>query len=348
MAEANNAWAVYQMLSGELTEAETAFERAIPAARLLKHRPALVIGLTYSGILRFWRSDYASAERVQVEASLLAAEARDGFHLPLALYYLGLTQANRGRISDAMGSMREALDMAKRSDNALALSRIPNGIGWVSREIGDLGKAIEFNEGCLEISRRTTYGEAEANALLNLVYDYLLVGEPGKSEQALEHILPLYERERSKGAAWRFYGIRHNAAQAEYWLARRKLDRAKEYAQALLAKAEQKSVAKYIAVARRLLGEIAAVSGDDVTAEEELTRSLEPFATHPMPLIEWRNHAALGRLLAARKHPGGAREAFKRAETLVRELAGNISDPALRKVFLEMDAVREVLAGVAG
>ena len=129
---------------------------------------------------------------------------------------------------------------------------------------------------------------------------------------------------------------------------RRKLDRAEEYARTLLANAEQNGVAKYIAVARRLLGEIAAVNGDATTAEEELTRSLEPFATHPMPLIEWRNHAALGRLLAARNHPGGAREAFKRAETLVRELAGNISDPAPRKVFLEMAAVREVIAGAAG
>ncbi len=218
MAEANNAWAVYQMLSGELTEAEAAFARSIPAARSLKHRPALVHGLTWSGIVHFWRSDYAGAERVQVEASLLAAEARDGFHLPLSLLYLGLTQANRGRISEAMGSMQEALDLAKRSDNALALSRIPNGIGWVSREMGDLGRAIEFNEGCVEISQRTKYGEAEANALLNLVYDYLLAGEPGKGEQALERILPLYERDRTKGNAWRFYGIRYNAAQAEYWL----------------------------------------------------------------------------------------------------------------------------------
>jgi tetratricopeptide (TPR) repeat protein len=348
MAEADNAWAIYQMLSGELAEAETAFERAIPMTRSLKHRPALINGLTYSGIVRFWRSDYAGAEHVQVEASLLAAEDRDGFHLPLALYYLGLTLANRGRISEAMGSMQEALTSARRSNSALSLSRIPNGIGWVSREMGDLRTAIEFNEGCVEVSRRTEYGEAEANALLNLVYDYLLAGEPGKSEQALERILPLYETERSKGSAWRFYGIRRNAAQAEYWLYRRKLDRAEEHARKLLANAEQKDAAKYTAVARRLLGEIAAVNGDATTAEEELTRSLAPFATHPMPLIEWRNHAALGRLLAARKHPGGAREAFKRAETLVRELAGNISDPAPRKVFLEMDAVREVLAGAAG
>jgi tetratricopeptide (TPR) repeat protein len=346
LAEVNNAWALYQMVCGELAEADAYFKRAIPIARSLQHRPALVVGLTFSGIVHFWRSDYATAERIQVEAWHLAAEARDGFHLPLALFYLGLTLANRGRISEAMGSMQEALDMAKRNNNALALSRIPNGIGWVLREMGDLGTAIEFNEGCVEFSRRTKAAEAEANALINLVYDYLLAGEPNKSEEALERVLPLYERER--WSRLRFYGIRHNAAQAEYWLARRKLDRAEKYARALLTNAERSSAAKYAAIARRLLGEIAAVSGDAMTAEEELTRSLEPFATHSMPLIEWRNHVALGRLLAARNHPGGAREAFKRAETLVRGLAANISDPASRKVFLEMDAVREVIAGASG
>ena len=132
-------------------------------------------------------------------------------------------------------------------------------------------------------------------------------------------------------------------------MARRKLDRAEEYARTLLANAEQNSVAKYIAVARRLLGEIAAVSGDAATAEEELTRSLEPFATHPMPLIEWRNHAALGRLLAARKssrraHAKPSNEPKRWCESsqaisLIRRCAS---------VFLEMAAVREVIAGAAG
>jgi tetratricopeptide (TPR) repeat protein/predicted Ser/Thr protein kinase len=346
MAEVDNAWGMYQKSCGHLAEADAAFERGISVARSLNHRPAMVVGLTHTGILHFWRSDYAKAERVQMEASQLAGEARDGFNLANSLFYLGLTLANRGRISEAMGSMQEALDMAKRNNNALALSRIPNGIGWVSREMGDLGAAIEFNEGCVEFSRRTKSAEAEANALLNLVYDYILAGEPKKCEDSLERILPLYDVER--WIRWRFYGIRHNAAQSEYWLHQRKLDRAEEYARTLLANAEQKGAAKYIAVARRLLGEIAAVSGDALTAEKELTRSLEPFATHPMPLIEWRNHVSLGRLFAGQNRPGAAREAFQRAETLVRELAGNISDPAARKVFLEMDAVREVIAGAAG
>ena len=258
MAEVDIAWGMYQNACGQLAEADAAFERGISVARSLKHRPAMVVGLMFSGILDFWRSDYAKAERVQAEASLLAAEARDGFHLSLALSYLGLTQANRGRLSEAMGSMQQALDLAKRNNNAVALSRIPNGIGWVSREMGDLGAAIEFNEGCVEFSRRTKSVEAEANALLNLVYDYMLAGEPKKCEDSLERILPLYDVE--VWIRWRFYGIRHNAAQAEYWLARRKLDHAEEYTRALLANAEQNNVAKYIAVARRLLGEIAAAA----------------------------------------------------------------------------------------
>ena len=181
---------------------------------------------------------------------------------------------------------------------------------------------------------------------INLVYDYLLAENPEKASKPSNAsclctsasvgpaggftefaIMPLRPSIGWLGASW----IAPRSTPGRCWPTR-----------------SRTGVAKYIAIARRLLGEIAAVNGDATTAEEELTRSLEPFATHPMPLIEWRNHAALGRLLAARNRPGGAREAFKRAETLVRELAGNISDPAPRKVFLEMDAVREVIAGAAG
>jgi tetratricopeptide (TPR) repeat protein len=344
-AEAAVNWSIYMAVMGRLSEAESHYEGALRQARSIGHKAALPAGLMYRGLLHFWKSEYDAAEQTQAEACQVAAEVRDGFHQPLALLYLGLTRANRGRISEAMASMQEAFDLAKRNDHGVVLSRVPNGIGWVWREIGDLSKAIIFNEGCVEISRRTRAAEAEANGLINLVYDYLQADEPAKAAEALEGVQPLYERER--WARWRFYGIRHRAAEAEYWLSQRKLDRAEEHARTLLANAEQNGVAKYIAIARRLLGEIAAVNGDATTAEEELTRSLEPFATHPMPLIEWRNHAALGRLLAAQNRPGGAGEAFKRAEALVRELAGNIADPALRNVFLEMASVREVIAGAA-
>ena len=65
--------------------------------------------------------------------------------------------------------------------------------------------------------------EAEANGLINLVYDYLLDGEPGKAAGALERVKPLYERERWN--RWRFYEIRHQAAEAELRLVEGDLDR---------------------------------------------------------------------------------------------------------------------------
>jgi tetratricopeptide (TPR) repeat protein len=337
---------MYQLVCGSLSEAEASFDRAIPVARELNYRPALVNGLTFRGIAHFWRSDYSAAESVQTEAAAAAADARDGFHLPLSLFYLGLTQANRGHISKAMQSLHQALEIAKRNNHAIALSRVPNGIGWVWRETGNIAKAIEFNEGCVEVAQRTRAAEAEANALLNLVYDYLEAGEPAKAQDALDRIYPLYERE--KWNRWRFYGIRHQAAQAEYCLAQRNLDKAQEHARILLGNAEANRVAKYIAIARRLLGEIAVVAGDLNLAEEELTRSLEPYGRHPMPLVEWRNHLFLARLFMVRNRPATAREAFQRADALLRELAGHITDSAQRENFSGMAAVREVQAGAAG
>jgi len=346
VARANNAWGMYQLVCGSLSEGEASLDRALTIARERNHQSTLVNGLTFRSIAHFWRSEYDIADKLGTEATTLAADARDGFHLPLALYYPGLARANRGRISEAMNSMYEALDIARRNNNALALSRIPNGIGWLWREIGDLGKAIEFNQGCVEVTQRTRQAEAEANALLNLVYDYLEAGHPAKAENALERIYPLYERE--KWNRWRFYGIRHQAAQAEYWLAQRKLEKSAEHARKLLSNAEANKVAKYMAIARRLLGEIASTSGDQNLAEEELTRSLEPYVDYPMPLIEWRNHLALARLLVARNRPAAARKAFQRAGALLQELAGNITDSAQREHFSRMAAMREVQAGVIG
>ena len=181
VADAGLQWAIYLGVTGRLPEAQTHWDRCIPLARSSANRAALASGLTYQGVKHFWKSEYEIAEATQLEAAALAAEIRDGFYLPLALFYLAMTRANRGRLSDAMTSLDEAMGLAKRNNNVVALSRVPNGCGWVWREIGDLGKAIECNDGSAELSHRLRAAEAEANALINLVYDYLLAGEPGKA-----------------------------------------------------------------------------------------------------------------------------------------------------------------------
>jgi tetratricopeptide (TPR) repeat protein len=342
-AEATNNWATYMQVTGRLADAAQYWQKSVPLARSLGHRQALGHGLRLHGLMRFWKSEYHAAEAMGYEAVQVAAEVRDGFNLPLAHFYLGLTLGNLGKISDAMAALQESLDFARRNDHGVALARAPNGIGWLWREIGDIGKAIEFDAGSVEVARSAGLAEAESNALANLVYDYIAAGELGKAAEALESAYAVSDRELYNH--WRYFGIRYQAAAAEFWLALGKLDRGREHASILLQNASNHGVPKYIAVARRLLGQIAALDGDHHTAEVELTCSLEVFATHPEPLIEWRNHLALARLLSSRNRPAFAREEFARAHLLVQRLTANINDPTLRQLFLQTDAVREVLAG---
>ena len=56
-----------------------------------------------------------------------------------------LSRANRGNIGGAFQALSEAFELAKRNGNQIALSRIPNGIGWLWREMGDITRAMEFN-----------------------------------------------------------------------------------------------------------------------------------------------------------------------------------------------------------
>jgi hypothetical protein len=86
------------------------------------------------------------------------------------------------------------------------------------------------------------------------------------------------------------------------------------------------------------------MQGDFNAAEEELTRFLEPFTQNPAPLVEWKNHAARARLLAARRRPAAAREAWSRSAGIVRSVAMAITDSELRDIFLSTTAVRQVLA----
>jgi serine/threonine protein kinase/tetratricopeptide (TPR) repeat protein len=342
-AEAKGQLAASQLVIGRVAEAHALFGESIAAARSLKHIPALLQGLTYHGVAHFFQTEYEHAVAAETEAYQLATEFRNPFFLALSRTYLGFSFANQGRISDALFSLNEAITLARRNENRIVLARAPNGIGWIYREIGELRTAIEYNEACVETARGAGANEAEANALINLVYDYTLASAPAKALAAMERLDLLFDRELWN--RWRFYDVRQQAAAAEYFLSARAVDRADEHARRLLANSEWYGVPKYLAIARRILGEIAAVSGDLNTAEEELVRSVKPFEKTPAPLVEWRNHAALGKvLLQGGKRPAAAREAFRRAAGVIRDIAANIADPELRCGFLGTEDVRQVLS----
>jgi tetratricopeptide (TPR) repeat protein len=145
---------------------------------------------------------------------------------------------------------------------------------------------------------------------------------------------------------WR-YNIRLQAAQCEYWLAVRDLERATKYNQNLLEATTKYRVGKYIAAAHLLASGIAVARGDPGAAERDLLEAIDVVRQFPAPLVGWKAWAALGRLRRGIGAHEGARSAFGEAATIVRNIASNVGDEAQRNKFLNSDAVREVFEGAS-
>lgn len=70
-----------------------------------------------------------------------------------------------------------------------------------------------------------------------------------------------------------------------------------------------------------------------------MTTALAQLSTHPVPVVAWKIHAALGRVRAQTGDDPGARDAFA-AAAVVDQIAASVSDEALRATSLSSEAVR--------
>ena len=331
--------ALVHQVSGQLDKAKDYFARAIQSARTQGHMPALLPALTYGGVRHFFQTEYEEAEALELQAVSLASKAHDGFYLANSLFYLGLSLANQGRLSESLATLHNALDMARRNGNKITLSRIPNSLGWVYRELFETVRGIEHDRMGVEIAREAGRAEAEANSLLNLVQGFTYVNEPGLALAALRDVEPLTERE--EWIRWRFYGIRFHAAAAEFWLSLGKLDEAHKHASQLLENALCHGVPKYVATAKKILAEVSLAAGDRNVAVKELRSALFALGNRHAPLIAWRIYSVLGCALKESGDVEGMQEARAQSSRIIHAIASNISDDSLRQTFLQAPAVRE-------
>jgi tetratricopeptide (TPR) repeat protein len=336
--------ALKHLCYGELSDASALMDQNLSSARSIGHKPGLLGSLTWRGALHFFQSEYDRGEELLTESYELASELRDGFSLLVALFFLGLLRGNLGRMSEALTTLNQAIAMAGRNGDHFWFPRLPNCIGWIHRELGDFSGAFEHDRHGVEVSREFHVLEAEANSLINMGIDYTHARASEKSVAAFERVEDIFHRDA--WFRWR-YNIRHLAARSEHWLSQGDLKQAGEYTSRLFDMAGQFKARKYIAVAHKLRAEIALSRGVAGEAETELHFALELLRSYPVPILEWKVLAVLGRLHAAGNDPARARSVFSRSATMVQRIAGNSPDEKLRATFLDSAEVREVLTGSA-
>src|SRR5262249_28693640 len=122
---------------GNLAKAKQALDESIRIARRLDHKPALIAGVGWRGLLHFFHSEYERAEEMLTETLHLSSELRDGFNVLFSLNFLSFIRGDLGRMSEALATLNEAMEMARRNGDRNQSLKIPNTIGWIHRELGD-------------------------------------------------------------------------------------------------------------------------------------------------------------------------------------------------------------------
>jgi serine/threonine protein kinase/tetratricopeptide (TPR) repeat protein len=329
---------------GELEQARPLLDELITTARQMNFKPGLAAGLVWRGALHFFQTEYERSIEVETEGRQLAAELRDSFLLLTSMFFLGLSKGNLGRMSEALTVLDEAIRMAGRNGDLFWHPRVPNCIGWIHRELHDFEGAFKYDQEGLEIGHRHHVNEAEANSLINLGIDYTHSGDDGATVSAFHKVREIFDRDA--WFRWR-YNIRLHAAMAEHALHRGDSAKAREITDRLLETATKYEVHKYIAVAHKLMAEIAVAEGNNDAAEAEFAVALAELKRFPVPVVEWRIYARLGQLRIAGGDASRAREAFNLAAPIVTAIAETAGDTALRQGFLQSEAVREVMDGAA-
>ena len=320
---------------GELKEATGLLDEVVATSRQLNHKPGLLSGLTWRACLHFFQSEYDAAITMTKEALQLASELRDGFLMLCSMFFLGLSQGNQGKMSAALETLNEALKKAQRNGDLFWHPRFPNCIGWIYRELHDFESARKYNEEGIEVARRYHVMEAEANSLINRGIDHIRDGEHEQTAVTFHEVRDIFERDA--WFRWR-YNIRLEAAMAEHWLRQGDLEKAREFAERLMAAATEHEVHKYIAVAHNLMARASMKAGDLEAAEKHFDAAVAELDDYPAPLVEWRVHAGRARLKSKMGDEAGAVDAAARASEIINLIAGNVKDEKLRNTFLSATA----------
>jgi tetratricopeptide (TPR) repeat protein len=334
--------AMKRSVDGELAGLGSLHDEIIRVARSTGHKLGLSVGLGQRAFLHFYQSEYELAETVLTEVHSLVMELRNSFSLLASLFLLGVVRANRGRISEGLVALHEALAMARRNGDRFWLPRLPNCIGWIHRELQDFEGALRWNQQSVEISRSYDDDEAEANSLINLGDRYIHQGGGETTLSTSREAEAYFDQDRF--TRWRS-NIRRQAGASEHWLSRGDLDRAEEHARRLLEAATHYEARKYIAISHKLLAEVATSRGDLTDAEVNLAAAFDQLQRYPAPLVAWKTYAVLGRLRRLMGDGESSRSAFAQAAAIVGEIAANVQDDGLRATFLNSTAVREILDG---
>jgi DNA-binding winged helix-turn-helix (wHTH) protein/tetratricopeptide (TPR) repeat protein len=319
---------------GRLDAASVYLAQGLPAARELGYERAMILLCNTMGRIHQQRGEYEQAEALQVEALSYTFEVSGRVDF---LTQTGLARLHLGRLAEALGALREARDVARRSELGPELQLISNFFGWVYIEAGDTDRAIaELEEGATMAEAAGLVG-ARVLSLLLLVRALIEHGAVGQARVALEQAQALGAgasapppRAGSRAARRR---LGYDLVHGRLLLAEQRPAEASRAAAAALELAAKLAAPKYLAQARLLSAEVSLALGDAGGAAQLARQGLAGLLALPVPIVAWKLGVVFGAAATKLGDATGAASAFTEAAALCERIEAGLGESVRARLF---------------
>ncbi len=316
---------------------ETAFEHFQAAAELFDATGAIqqqANVLIQIGTLHSERGQWEQGLRCFEKAMDISHQIDGKWEQAWALDNIAIIYASAGDYGEALRNSREALALARAiGDKIRERSNLIN-LGLITALLGDYEQATHLVEEALSISRTIQDQFGEAFALVNLGSFHRVLGQYGA---ALSHIGTALDLGRRLKNLFLVTDCHYHLAKTFYRCGQPgDSDRVIEHALETIATAEQAGIDHYEVLGHCWLamGHLARGEVDQaVAASTRAVEKLEGVGTIEGSEEEvYFNHF---QILQAASRIDAASQALQHARQMVRKKAERISDPALRRSYLE-------------
>jgi tetratricopeptide (TPR) repeat protein len=267
-AQALSALAFADSSDGDIGSALARYRRAWDLAGP-RHRRRLAPGAEMSGLIRYWRGDFASAVTTGQEAVRLARDVGDVVSTARALGNLGLALSGAVRYAEASEAFREARRFCGQHDLRQWLARSIAMEAGFHLAVFDFAEAEALAEEARDLSRSIGWPLAAVSSALDLLFCLARRGDGGARAEALLREAAEAAQAASGAHGW-LWMLRLAAARAEIALARDDWEAAARAGDDAIGRARRHDRPKYEAFGLVARGRAAAVAGRHAAARDDL------------------------------------------------------------------------------
>jgi tetratricopeptide (TPR) repeat protein len=328
-------------MRGHLQAADEKLETSMSISRQEGYKDSLAESLAELGASAYWQGHFLRAIHCGRESVDVCRDIHGGFSELFNLARLCLAAWSIGSYRQAFEIVDEGLTKAHERGNTFIIGRLTNTLGWFHRELGNVYRASEYDQGSVELGRRYRIPNVEVSALINVGLDYLALGQNEPAKSSLTPTLDRVQREAFGAHRWR-WKMKLCLGLAEVSYTTGAYDQALRYVEEGLQEAQRTSSQKYVALGWALRGKIAAKLGDSVSAGTELQQALSLAKQLQSPSLLYPIAYDLGHWYESIDKKREAAALYGKAKATIEQMATAVEDDALRFAFLQSALVQEI------